>query len=143
MPINGMGYADKAQEEIERLLRKIYQDAQQELIQKLDQHAKRLYKLDKIKRKQLEDGQITQTQYGNWVRGQLFTGQQWKNKVNSLSETMLHANEQANAIIEGKRRAVFGANYLYQADVMFGNSYYTRYDLNIKDGKYSIVMHFK
>ena len=26
---------------------------------------------------------------------------------------------------------------------MFGNSYYTRYDLNINDGKYSIVMHFK
>lgn len=115
MPTNGTGYADKAQAEIERRLRKIYQDAQKELIEKLDKHTKRLNAMDKVKRQQLEDGQITEAQYKSWLRGQMFTGEQWKRKVDSLSETMLHANEQANAIIEGKRRAVFGKNYLYQA----------------------------
>jgi SPP1 gp7 family putative phage head morphogenesis protein len=115
MPKNGTGYADNAQLEIEKRLRKIYQDAQKELIKKLDEHTKRLNAMDKVKRQQLEDGQITETQYKSWLRGQMFTGEQWKHKVDSLSETMLHANEQANAIIEGKRRAVFGKNYLYQA----------------------------
>lgn len=115
MPTNGTGYADKAQAEIERRLRKIYQDAQKELIEKLDKHTKRLNAMDKVKRQQLADGEITQAQYNNWLRGQMFTGQQWKNKVDSLSETMLHANEQANAIIEGKRQAVFGKNALYQS----------------------------
>lgn len=115
MPTNGTGYADKAQAEIERRLRKIYQDAQKELIEKLDKHTKRLNAMDKVKRQQLADGKITQAQYNNWLRGQMFTGQQWKNKVDSLSETMLHANEQANAIIEGKRQAVFGKNALYQS----------------------------
>lgn len=115
MPTNGTGYADKAQAEIERRLRKIYQDAQKELIEKLDKHTKRLNAMDKVKRQQLADGEITQAQYNNWLRGQMFTGQQWKNKVDSLSETMLHANEQANAIIEGKRQAVFGKNAMYQS----------------------------
>lgn len=115
MPKNGTGYADNAQLEIEKRLRKIYQDAQKELIKKLDEHTKQLNAMDKVKRQQLEDGQITEAQYKSWLRGQMFTGEQWKRKVDSLSETMLHANEQANAIIEGKRRAVFGKNYLYQA----------------------------
>lgn len=115
MPENGTDYADKAQAEIERRLRQIYSDAQKELIEKLDVHTKRLNAQDKVKRQQLADGQITQAQYNSWLRGQMFTGQQWENKVGSLSETMLRANEQANNIIEGQRRAVFGENRLYMA----------------------------
>ena len=115
MPGNGTGYADKAQAEIESRLRRIYSDAQKELTEKLNAHTKRLNAQDKVKRQQLADGQITQAQYNSWLRGQMFTGQQWKNKVDSLSETMLHANEQANAIVEGKRKAVFGKNVLYQS----------------------------
>ena len=115
MPNKGTAYADKAQAEIERRLRRIYSDAQKELIEKLDAHTKRLNAMDKVKRQQLKDGKITKSQYNSWLHSQMFTGQQWKNKVNSMSETMLHANEQANAIVEGKRKAVFGQNALYQA----------------------------
>ena len=116
MPDKGTRLTDKAQAEIERRLRKIYKDAQKELIEKLDKHNKRMNALDKIKRQQLESGQITPAQYKSWLRGQMFTGQQWKNQVKSLSETLLHANEQANAIVEGKRRAVFGENAIFQSE---------------------------
>lgn len=116
MPDKGTRLTDKAQAEIERRMRKIYQDAQKELTEKLDRHTKRMNALDKIKRQQLESGQITPAQYKSWLRGQMFTGQQWKNQVKSLSETLLHANEQANAIVEGKRRVVFGENAIFQSE---------------------------
>lgn len=115
MPDYGFGYANKAQQEIERRLRRIYQDAQKELIKKLDEHTKRLNAMDKVKRQQLADGEITRKQYDKWLLAQMFTGKRWKDQISSLTDTLLHANERANDIVEGKRRAVFGDNYIYQA----------------------------
>lgn len=115
MPNRGSKSADKAQSDIERRLREIYQDAQNELIEKLNKHTRAFGAKDRAMRKRLEEGSITQAQYNSFIKGQMFMGEQWKKRINSLSSTVLHANEQANAIIEGKRRAVFGDNYLYQA----------------------------
>lgn len=115
MPDAGTRYTDKKQGEIERRLRSVYRQAQKEIVEKLDAQTKRMNAQDVVKRAQLEAGKITQQQYNSWLQGQMFTQQQWKNKVDSVTSTLLHANEQANAIIEGERRAVFGENATYTA----------------------------
>lgn len=107
--------ADKAQKEMERRFRAIYREAQEDIIKKLDAHTKRLYALDKAKRAQVEAGTLSPESYKAWLRGQVFISKQWKDKVDSVATSLLYANQQANDIVEGKKRAVFGENATYQA----------------------------
>lgn len=111
----GTRYTDAAQAELERRFRAIYREAQEDIIKKLDAHTKRLNALDKIKRAQVEAGTLSQEEYRNWLNGQVFIGKQWKDKVDSVATSLLYANRQANDIVEGKKRAVFGENATYQA----------------------------
>lgn len=107
--------ADKAQKDMERRFRAIYREAQEDIIKKLDAHTKRLYALDEVKRAQVEAGTLSPESYKAWLRGQVFIGNQWKDKVDSVATSLLYANQQANDMIEGKKRAVFGENATYQA----------------------------
>ena len=111
----GTRYTDAAQAELERRFRAIYREAQEDIIKKLDAHTKRLNALDKIKRAQVKAGTLSQEEYRNWLNGQVFIGKQWKDKVDSVATSLLHANQQANDMIEGKKRAVFGENATFQA----------------------------
>jgi len=115
MPDAGTRYTDAAQAELERRFRAIYREAQEDIIKKLDAHTKRLNALDKIKRAQVEAGTLSQEEYRNWLNGQVFIGKQWKDKVDSVATSLLYANQQANDMIEGKKRAVFGENATFQA----------------------------
>lgn len=111
----GTRYTDASQAELERRFRAIYREAQEDIIKKLDAHTKRLNALDKIKRAQVEAGTLSQEEYRNWLNGQVFIGKQWKDKVDSVATSLLYANQQANDMIEGKKRAVFGENATFQA----------------------------
>lgn len=111
----GTRYTDAAQAELERRFRAIYREAQEDIIKKLDAHTKRLNALDKIKREQVEAGTLSQEAYQDWLNGQVFIGKQWKDKVDSVATSLLYANQQANDMIEGKKRAVFGENATFQA----------------------------
>jgi uncharacterized protein with gpF-like domain len=111
----GTRAADRAQAEMERKMRRIYRQAQQEIIEKLNAHTQRMYALDAQKRAELAAGKITAQQYKSWLLGQQFTQKMWKQKVDSVATTLLTANQQANAIVEGEKRAVFGENATYAA----------------------------
>lgn len=111
----GTRAADRAQAEIVKRLRSVYRNAQKEIIKQLDAQTKRMNALDKVKRAELEAGKITEKEYKSWLMGQLFAQKQWLDKVDSVATTLLHANRQANVIVEGKKRAVFGENATFQA----------------------------
>lgn len=111
----GTIYTDEAQKWIEARLRRLYRQAQAEIIQKLDAHTKQLYALDAIKRAQVESGKLSKEAYTQWLNFQVFRGKQWKNKLDSVATTLLTANQQANDIIEGKKLSVFGENAFFQS----------------------------
>ena len=111
----GTRAADRAQAEMERKMRRIYRQAQREIIEKLNAQTQRMYALDAEKRAELAAGKITEQQYRAWLLGQQFAQKQWKDKVDSVVTTLLTANQQANAIVEGQKRAVFGENATYQS----------------------------
>lgn len=114
----GTEYTDRTYESIVERLTAIYRQAQREIVQKLDAHTKRMNAADIEKRAQLSDGKITKASYDAWLRGQVYAGKLWRDKVQSVTATLLHANRHANAIIEGERRAVFGENATFQAYAM-------------------------
>lgn len=111
----GTRYTDAAQAELERRFRAVYREAQVDIIAKLDAHTKRLSAKDAAKRAQVEAGTLSQEAYQDWLHGQVFIGKQWKDKVDSVATSLLYANQQANDMIEGKKRAVFGENATFQA----------------------------
>lgn len=115
MPDAGERYTEAQMAELERRFRRIYRDAQTEITQKLDGFVKRMNAKDKIKRAQVEAGTLSKEEYQDWLNGQVFIRKQWMDKVDSVTTTLLYANEQANSMIEGKKRAVFGENATFQA----------------------------
>ena len=111
----GERYTDRAHIALVRRMRGVYRQAQEEIIEKLNAHHKHMTAMEKVKRAQMEAGQITEKQYLDWLYGQKFIGKQWQDKVTSVATTLLTANRQANAMIEGQKRAVFGENATWQA----------------------------
>lgn len=111
----GEKYTESARETLERRFRRIYREAQGDIIEKMNAHLARYKRLDAQKRAALSAGKITKEEYNLWVQGQVFAGKQWKNKLDSVATSLLYANQQANDLIEGKKRAVFGENATFQA----------------------------
>lgn len=111
----GTRAADQAVVEMERRFRAIYREAQKDIVDKLNDWLKKYKRMDAEKRKQVEAGKITKEQYQSWVNGQIFRQKQWQDKMTSIATSLLYANQQANDIVEGKKKAVFGENATYQA----------------------------
>lgn len=111
----GTNYTDNKQAQIERRLVKLYSEAQRDIKKALAEHTAKFKATDKLKRQQLKAGEITQAQYNSWKQGQVFTGDRWREKLDSVTSTIHQANIMANGIVDGERRAVFGENATYQA----------------------------
>lgn len=115
MPDAGERYTEAQMAELERRFRAVYWNAQRDIIKKLDAFVKRMNAQDKIKRAQVEAGTLSKAAYQNWLNGQVFIRKLWLDKVDSVATSLLYANQQANDMIEGKKRAVFGENATFQA----------------------------
>lgn len=120
----GTRYTDSRQRAIEQRMHTIYRAAQAEIIEQLDAHTKRQNAQTRVKLAQVKAGKLSEEEFNKWQAGQMFTGKQWKDKVTSIATTLLTANQQANSIIEGEKRAVFGENATYQ-------SYRLEHDANL------------
>ena len=101
--------------DMEKRLESIYKQAARDIGRKLKDFERRHKVKDKQMREDLAAGKITPAQYKNWLAGQVFIGKQWKDKQESIANTLLHANQIANDIIEGEKRAVFGKAAMHQS----------------------------
>lgn len=115
MPDAGVKSTDRAFVMTVNKIERLYKDALKEVKAQLKEHTDQFAVKDAQKQAQLAAGKITEAQYKSWVKGQAFVGEQWQRKIDSITSTLLHANEHATAIIDGDRRAVFGENATYQA----------------------------
>ena len=115
MPDYGSRVADKAIERAARKIHKVYKQAAEELQEKLDDFLVRHREKGKEMLDKLKNGEITQAAYHAWMRGQVFIGKQWKNKVDSAVKIMEKANEEAAKIIATERLYVFAENYNFSA----------------------------
>lgn len=115
MPDYGAKIADKAFDQSVRKIREVYRQAavnlQDKLADFMNRHrAKGTEMLDKLK-----NGEITQAAYHAWMRGQVFTGKQWKDKVESAVKMLDTANKQCADIIQKEKLTVFAENYNHAA----------------------------
>lgn len=115
MPDYGSRIADKAIDQTARKIRDVYKKAGYELHDKLDAFMKKHQAKGAEMFRKLKNGEITQAKYHAWMRGQVFTGKQWADKVESAARIMNRANEEAAMIVNAGKMTVFAENYNYAA----------------------------
>ena len=106
----GTKAADRSVNVIEKRLRRIYQAAYNEVKQELTNYAKRFKTHDAQMQKLKQDGKISEDDYANWKRNQVFIGKAWKAKVDNVADMLLNANKEAMRIVNGERVNVFAEN---------------------------------
>lgn len=100
-------------------IRMIYRQAQKDIAKKLETFEKRHAARAEKYRQMVKDGKITQADYEAWMRGQVFQGEQWKAKKESIQQVLYNADNAALNVIDKGKLGVFteNANYVgYQLD---------------------------
>ena len=99
---------DAGQEETEKLLEQIEKDvidfysvAKDDIEKKFNDFNRKFNTKDKIKRKQLKAGEITQEEYNKWRQGQLMAGNRWKQQLDVISTDLTNAHNIARSMVNG------------------------------------------
>lgn len=111
MPDYGTRIADKAIDQTARKIRDVYKNAWFDVKAKMDAFQKRHLAKGKEMFDKLKNGEITQAQYHAWMRGQVFIGRQWQDKLDQIAKIMDKANKEAMAIVRHGTFNVFAENY--------------------------------
>lgn len=111
----GAEATDKAREALEKRIRSVYREAQKDIQAKLDDFTQRFKVKDAMYQKQLKEGKITQAQYQQWLRGQVFQSDRWKQKLEQITTTLNESNKVAMGIINGEVNGIFAHNANWQS----------------------------
>lgn len=111
----GSVIADKAISATARKLRDVYRQAAEELRKKFDDFTKKHKAKQAEMLRKLNDNEITKAAYDSWMKGQVFIGNQWKEKIDQAVKIMANANEEAVKIVQQRSMNVFAENYNYSA----------------------------
>lgn len=104
-----------AEEKVQKQLEKVYKEAQKDLKNQLKEFTAAFQAKDAEMQAQLSAGEITQAQYDNWKKGQVFQSDLWKKKIDQVTGVLADANGQALQIINKQKMGVFAESANYQA----------------------------
>lgn len=106
-------YSDKASDKLEKQIRRVYKQAAEEVQKKLDDFIRGHKARNAQMLQMVSDGKMSKQDYQRWMRGQVFQGDQWKQKLKDVTDVYVHADEKAREIVGGTSKNVFmeAANY--------------------------------
>ena len=108
-------YTDKDFAEYEKRIRKVYEQAEKEIGEKLADFTERHKARDIKMRELVEAGKMTEADYKSWMQGQVFQGKQWRAKQQQMAETLYNANTIAQRMANGNLPKVFAMNANYMS----------------------------
>lgn len=109
----GHEQTDKELQRIEKLIAKEYAQAAKEVEARMKKHFAEFDEKDKMFKKKLDAGDITQQQYNNWRMGQMAIGDRWKAVRDSMAQTLVNADVEAAKIIQGNSIKAYVDNMNY------------------------------
>lgn len=113
MPDQGHIETELILRETEADVRRVYQQAVDEIQKKLDDYFRRYQVKDEIKRQQLAQGEITAQEYADWRKGQIMIGQRWEEMRDTLAEDLHNSNAIARSIVQGHIPEAYAVNHNY------------------------------
>lgn len=108
-------YTDKTFSQLESRISRMYREAQKDLRKKLEDFTRHHRAKDAEMRRKLKAGKITQAQYQQWITGQVFVGNQWKQKIEQVNNSIKGVMQSASNLTHGKSMDVFAENANYTA----------------------------
>lgn len=108
-------YTDKTFSQLESRISKMYREAQKDLRQKLADFTRHHKIKDAEMLRKLKAGEITQAQYQQWITGQVFVGNQWKQKIEQINNSIKNVMQGASNLTHNKSMDVFAENANYTA----------------------------
>lgn len=111
----GVIYADKEYLQFEKRVKKVYEEAEKDILHTMDVFLSKYQKKNAKWLKDIEDGKASEDDYKRWMKGQVFQGQQWANKKASIAKTMLNANIAALNMANSRTPYIFQVNGNYAA----------------------------
>lgn len=107
----GREETDEKLKQLEKEIASVYQQANRELMQKMNDYFKQFKKKDEEKRKQLENGDITADEYKEWRINQMMTGQRWKSMCDVAARDMYNSNRIARNVVQGHMPEIYAINH--------------------------------
>ena len=105
---------DRLIEELEQVLAGAYAEAEDEVNKKLADYLKRYEAKDEKWRLWVRQGKKTEEEYKAWRSSQLIMQQRWENLRDELAQDLVHADEIAQAIINGEMPEIYALNHGWQ-----------------------------
>ena len=109
---------DKKLEEMERRLAAIYASSESELTDIAEEYFSAFEEADEKKRKQLDDGEITEEEYRTWRQQKFLRGELYKKMQEDVAKKLLAINALAVAYINKQLPGIYAANYNQLAVVL-------------------------
>ena len=111
----GSSYTDRRQKMLSLRLQKVYREAQKDIEKDIADFTKRHKAKGEIMWQRLQNGEISQEKYHEWMRRQVFMGERWQSKLEYITESMKNTNEMALTLIRNEQFNVFAENANYMA----------------------------
>lgn len=95
------------EDKLAKQIRRTYRQAAREVRKKLDDFIAAYRVKNQQMLEMVKDGRLTEAEYKSWLRGQVFTGKRWREKLKDITDVYVEADSKAREIIGGTTRNVF------------------------------------
>lgn len=113
MPDKGQRATDAEYRRLRAKVKDVYTQAYKEIEQKAQEYAQAHAQREAKYRQQVKDGKMSQADFDAWMRGQAFQGSQWQAKRQQMADTLYHADQVAQEMVNDSRFSVFAENANY------------------------------
>lgn len=104
-------FGDARMKRLGSRLHKIYEQASEELTEKVNSFFAKFEELDKKNLALVKAGKMTEQEYKTWRRNKILTSEQYMDLRDTMADRMLDANKIAARYINGELPAVYAHNY--------------------------------
>lgn len=123
---------DDMLESLEKRVAREYRKASEEVEKKLNEYLRQFDEQDKVQRKMVDDGLLSEDDYKAWRRNKMMTGKRWEQMRDTLTEDYANANRIARKMTGEHLKDVYALNHNYGTyEIERGarmNTSYTLYD---------------
>ena len=107
---------------LERRIGEVYAEAQKDIQKKLDGYIEKFRAKDAQMKKDLADETITQKDYDEWLKGEIFQGKAWRARLKQVTDTLADAKEESLRLVRGKQLNEFADGMNHEQFVLAQNT---------------------
>lgn len=133
-------WTDRRLRDIEKRVTEEYTTALEEMRIKAREYFTTFRKEDEKKRRLVEKGEMTETEYGKWRAAEMAQGKRYRALVKSLSESLTNSAQISIDLVNGRLPEIYGYNHDFGTyEIESGTTIDTSYALYDRDAVYAAM----